>query len=231
MRLGQLARKLSIKPEDIVSFLASQGTIMENGNNTRVEDAKVEIILQRFAPNNQQLQQEIVQLTDQQEVESILSADDAEAPPFDISPSPELPEVIKAPKIELPGLRVLGKIELPEKKKPVLPAETETEPAPSQPPLVNKYPPRREQRKTPSRDRKNPIALARDHEESERKEKLQLQREKEKVRRTEFYMKRLKPQAPTKAARILREETVEMPPLEDERPKTWWGRFMRWLNT
>lgn len=227
MRLGQLARKLSVRPEEIVSFLAAQNMHIENGNNTRLEDSHVAAILHGLAPNNQQLQEEIHQLPDQQDVEPVIP-NIVESLPAEAGVQTETPEVIKAPKIELPGLRVLGKIELPEKKKPLpLP---ETEPAQEEPREVRRYQPNRETRKTPSRDRKNPIAMAREREERERKEKQQQQREQEKKRRTEFYMKRLKPQAPTRAARIVQEETIEMPPLE-ERPKTLWGRFMRWLNT
>lgn len=218
MRLGQLARQLSIRPEVIVNYLATQNIAVEGGNNTRLQPEQVSLALQRFAPNNQELQQEIILQPDQQEDEVPVISEN----PIGL---PEIPEVIKAPKVELPGLRVLGKIDLPEKKKPAAPTEEQAPPSLEQRPT---YQPRRDHRPKP---RKNPIAQAREREELDRKERLAKEREAEKQRRTEYYQKRLKPQQPTRAARIFNEETIEMPPLERERPKTWWGRFMRWLNT
>lgn len=224
MRLGQLARQLSIKPDEIVNFLSSQKIAIDIGNNARIDDSYVELILQRFAADDDTIKEEIIRQPE---------LSDAEQEPLvseEITPGPEsagetIPEVIKAPKIELPGLRVLGKIELPEKKKPE--AQVENEPPEERP----ASPPRRVQRYNPPRPQKSSVALAREREEREKKQRQDEQREKEKQRKTEFYMKRLKPQAPTKAARLVDGEFIEMPPLEAERPKTWWGRFKRWLNT
>jgi hypothetical protein len=225
MRLGQLARQLTVKTDDIVNFLGKHNISLDNGNNTRIDDVHVEMILQHFAPGNESIKQQIIQEPEvtEPELEAQTVAEESVAAP---STETEIPELIKAPKIELPGLRVLGKIELPEKKKP----EPEKEPAPEQEPRQN-IPPRRPARNYPTRTQKNPITQAREREDRERREKLDEQREKEKQRRTEFYKKRLKPQPPTKAVRLHREEFAEMPGQEEERPKTWWGRFKRWLNT
>ena len=225
MRLGQLARQLSVKPDDIVNFLGSRSISLESGNNTRIDDSHVEMILQHFSPGNESIKQQIIQEPETTEPEpeaQIVTEEPVAEPPGET----EIAELIKAPKIELQGLRVLGKIDLPEKKKP----EPEKEDAPEQEPRPN-IPPRRPARNYPLRPQKNPVAQAREQEDRERQEKLDEQRDKEKQRRTEFYKKRLKPQPPTKAVRLHREEFAEMPRQEVERPKSLWGRFKLWLNT
>jgi len=221
MRLGQLARQLGITTDKIVNFLASRDVSVENGNNARIDDSHVDMVLQHFAPGNEALKEQVSLSPDSQPFP------EAEFFPSEIEPDAEsLPEVIKAPKIELPGLRVLGKIELPEKKKLVPEKEDESEKATPPPNL-----PRRPQKKYPVPERKNPVMLAREREENEMKRKREEEKEREKQRKKEYYEKRLKPQAPTKAVRKLEEEYEEMPPMEPDRPKTLWGRFMRWLTT
>ena len=224
MRLGQLARQLSVKPDDIISLLGSRNITMDSGNNARIDDSLIEMIVQHFAPGNDSLVQQIAltpEITEPELDAPVVTEDTA----VEASAGEEIPELIKAPKVELPGLRVLGKIDLPEKKKPAE-KEPETESEPRQ-----QIQPRRQPRSYPQRPQKNPIAQAREHEERERTERLEEAREKEKQRRTEFYKKRLKPQPPTKAMRLHREEFAEMPRQAPERPKTWWGRFKLWLNT
>lgn len=223
MRLGQLARQLSISPDKIVSFLGSRDIAVDSHNNARIDDLYVDLVLREFAPGNESLRQQVIQTSDADSVE-ITSPDTGAAPP---EQSSELPELIKAPKVELPGLRVLGKIELPEKKKPEPPQEPLEElPKESKPAYVARNP----RRSQPPRDRKNPIAQAREREEQEKKRKQEEERAREKERKAAYYQKRLKPQPPTKAVRLVQEEVEEMPPLPAERPKTVWGRFMRWLN-
>ncbi len=239
MRLGQLARQLAINPDELVNYLANREIALESHPNTRLEDKHVELILQHFAPGNDELRQQVQeQLPD--------SAEPLEAAPTEDAAPPEL---IKAPKVELPGLRVVGKIELPEKKKPEpkpddstrLEAADGTAEGPGSAPPEQRAERKERRPSTPSqgytrrnqppRDRKNPITLQREQEERERKRKLEEARERDKERRAQYYQKRLKPQVPTKAVRLVDEEVEEMPALEPERPKTLWGRFKRWLNT
>ncbi|MDZ4716777.1 MAG: hypothetical protein SH819_15030 [Cytophagales bacterium] len=220
MRLGQLARRLAIKPDEIVRFLASNEITIESGGNTRLDDKHVDLILERFAPKNEALQHEIQAAPDR--VEEPSPVPDSQESTAD-SPDPEVqPETIKAPKVELAGLKVLGKIELPEKKKPE-PLQEEPPTSPSRP---NRIP-----RANPPRAWKNPLALEREKEEGEKREKLKKQREAEKERRKDFYLNRLQPQTPAKQMRFVDEEVIEMPTPEPEIPKTSWGRFLRWLNT
>lgn len=225
MRLGQLARQLAIKPDEIVRFLASHQITVELGNNTRLEDGHAEMIIQQFAPLNELLQAEITEEPDHSPGDLPIIENELPQAGTEETVPTEIPETIKAPKVELAGLKVLGKIDLPEKKVIELVKEDEGTPPPAAQPRRSFRP------NTPSKSWKNPLALEREREEREKKEKLRQQREQDKKRRTEFYKKRLKPQAPTTRVRIIEEEVIEMPQLEPERPKTWWGRFILWLNT
>jgi len=214
MRLGQLARQLEISPDKIVTFLGSRDIAIDSSANARVDDQYVDLIVQHFAPGNETLREQI-----RQQPEAASLPEDGRPD----SPTEEsLPEVIKAPKIELPGLRVVGKIELPEKKKKEAEKAAE-EPVP--PPQESRPKPlsRNPRRESPPRNRHNPVALAREREEQEKKRREAEAREREKQRKAEYYQKRLKPQPPTKAARLNQEEMAEMPPVKRERPKTLWA--------
>ena len=50
MRLGQLARKLAVKQNELVDFLAQKNIQIENGGNTKIEEAHLVLLLEKFAP-------------------------------------------------------------------------------------------------------------------------------------------------------------------------------------
>lgn len=50
MRLGQLARKLAVRPAEIVEFLATSNIRIDDGTNARLDDEYVVRIIQHFAP-------------------------------------------------------------------------------------------------------------------------------------------------------------------------------------
>src|SRR5258708_34680041 len=114
MRLGQLARKLAIRPATIVEFLAGNQIAIEEGSNTRLEDDHVRLVMERFDPSKLQ---EMFAVPDEKVEPEIpaLEIELKDSGPIEMpgEHSPEMPireektEVIKAPKIELPGLRVL----------------------------------------------------------------------------------------------------------------------------
>src|ERR1700710_1499412 len=126
MRLAQLARKIDLRPSDVVEFLASHRIHIVDASNTRLEDDQVLLIMNKFAPH---LIQEIPSIETLQQEEDTIEPHSDEliasettsvpviAPKVQEALSTELPEeeseVIKAPKIALSGLKVLGKIELP----------------------------------------------------------------------------------------------------------------------
>ncbi|RAW00100.1 hypothetical protein [Pseudochryseolinea flava] len=149
-------------------------------------------------------------------------------------------ETIKAQKVSLSGLKVLGKIELPEPKKKVQEVQPEDSEASSEDkPTENNRPPyekkrphhfkkdRREQRPT-----KNPVALAREREARAAEDKRKEDEKRRKELRTLNYQKRVKPAAPTKAARLIDEDVVGMSSADlKPEPKTWLGKFWRWFTT
>ena len=51
MRLGQLARKLAVRPADIVSFLSGKQITIGEDSNAKVDDLHVEMIVRHFAPS------------------------------------------------------------------------------------------------------------------------------------------------------------------------------------
>ena len=51
MRLGQLARKLALRPDEIVEFLSAKNIQIEDNSNTKLEDDHVTLIIKKFAPS------------------------------------------------------------------------------------------------------------------------------------------------------------------------------------
>jgi hypothetical protein len=157
----------------------------------------------------------------------------------------ELPEVIKAPKVELKGLTVLGKIDLPTPKpKENAPAATVTEPSaepltekPVESPVGKQNRPQRGEKPRESqrqeRPRKNPVALNREREAKEAEERRKAEAIKLKEKKTLYYQNRVKPSVPTKAVRLIDEPLVHADEntMKKDPPKTWIGKFLRWLTT
>jgi hypothetical protein len=50
MRLGQLSRKISVRSNEIVTFLAKNGIVVEDSFNARVNDEHVHLVISHFAP-------------------------------------------------------------------------------------------------------------------------------------------------------------------------------------
>ncbi|CAN5329206.1 hypothetical protein BH09BAC3_BH09BAC3_28830 [soil metagenome] len=243
MRLGQLARKLALKPVEIVEFLARNAIQIESGNNTRIEDDHVVLVLQKYAPG------ELIE-----NVEKAIAEEEKipEAPEYIVPESPSIElvaveepileeekvEVIKAPKIELSGLKVLGKIELPEtrKKEPIAGTDQPTEQATKngevrRPVRQSNFQARVRANQSPQRPAKNPIAVEREREarEAELKRKDEIELEKEK--RTLHYLKKINIAQPTKAMKIQEEKLERKQIIKAPAPTTLWGRFRRWLNS
>lgn len=243
MRLGQLARKLALRPVEITEFLARQQIQVPNDSNAKLEDHHVALILEKFSPA---MAEEVMSSLDEKEntIKAELPADTQVTQPDQVTlpakPLAEEPpqkiELIKAPKVELSGLKVLGKIDLPEPKKketapPTEPANDSPETSPLQKPRqeFRKAQPRRER---PYQPAKNPIALQREREAREAEKRRLEELERQKQKRTEYYQKRIKAAPPTKRVRMVDEPLEELSAAElVEPPKTWWGKFMRWLNT
>jgi hypothetical protein len=150
MRLGQLARKLSVSPAEVTALLATQNIQMEEGANARLTEEQLQWILQHYGKEMSMvtLAEEVAAdvpaaLLLPEEAAGVLHEPTSEASSSLAEPviaqailaeSPqeevvteELPALIKAPKVELSGLKILGKIELPEPKKKEVTEKTEEE--------------------------------------------------------------------------------------------------------
>jgi len=259
MRLGQLARKLALRPSQIVDYLASKQIFPDEGSNARLSDEVTERVILHFAPGRlneimaveEKITETMAMPEPVQEVPVITNVEEVievEATPIPvmeaIEEKPEV-EVIKAPKVELSGLKVLGKIELPEpKKKTVVPESQEGTVEPTQVegekiPVTEKRQRRPEPRVNtqrrdnyPQRPARNPIAVQREEQARKEEEKRKAKLEREKEKRTQYYLQRVKTGQPTKAAKMVDEPTESLS-LKEEKPapKTWFGKFLRWLNT
>ena len=150
--------------------------------------------------------------------------------------------IIKAPKVELRGLTVLGKIELPgAKKKEYVTAEISEEavnPEVDQPVVrVEKPVERRPKHQSENRrgyqdrPRRNPVTAQREREQREAEEQKKEEALRQKEKRTQYYQSRVKPAVPTKAARIFNEQVTQDEQFAADKPKTLWGKFVRWLTT
>lgn len=235
MRLAQLARKLGVRPTDIVTFLEGRAIHVENGSNFRLDDETVTLVLKEFGqaagdddvtPTNAVADNPERKVPDQPSV-----PDNTVEPtePAQAAEQVENVEVIKAPKVELPGLTVLGKIDLPEPK-----AKTEAEREDIASPASNPEKPRDRTRKhnrdTQRGTRKNPVALQREREAREAERKKRAEAEIEKERRRQKYLSKVKINVPTRPARIYEEEVEELQPETVAEPPTGlWGRFLKWL--
>jgi hypothetical protein len=82
------------------------------------------------------------------------------------------------------------------------------------------------------RPTRNPIAEQRERKAREEEEKRKAKAERDKDKRTQYYLQRVKTGQPTKAVKIVSEptETFELKEVKPA-PKTWLGKFLRWLNT
>jgi hypothetical protein len=260
MRLGQLARKLTVRTADIVEFLATKNIQIEEGANTRVEADNLQRVIQHFAPH---LHDELLSIPEEETAEEVTETpapaavleveETAQQEPVyavadvvdDTTSEPvvaeEKPELIKAPKVELAGLKVLGKIELPQPKKKEIKPEEETAAAPEEKTTSEPVTPRRHiregkknfrQERQDNRPRKNPVAVQREREQREAELKRQEEIKREKERKTLYYQNRVKASVPTKPMRMVNEPVVEMSEHDmSKTPKTWLGKFWKWFRS
>ena len=262
MRLGQLARKLALRPSQIVDYLATKQIFPDEGSNARLSDEVTVRVVLHFAPGRLN---EIMTVEDKnpepvaipapvneepvitQTVEEVVTVEATPSPMMEVTEEKPEVEVIKAPKVELSGLKVLGKIELPESKKKIAPVtesqegtgETATAGEQENIPATEKKQRRPEPRVNtqrrdnyPQRPVRNPIAVQREEQARKEEEKRKAKLEREKEKRTQYYFQRVKTGQPTKAAKIVDEPTESLSWKEEKpAPKTWFGKFLRWLNT
>jgi hypothetical protein len=248
MRIGQLARSLSIPTSDILGFLAARNAGTEADANTRLTDELVSAVIGHFAPEKLLARAEKLSVPAENvpaPVEVAVDKPVEETPVPEVTETPQESEVsagpvevIRVSKVELQGLKVLGKIELPDPKKkietpPVEGEEPKSEQTEEQQPAIQR-PPRKEFQKRndrrESREWKNPLEQKREREAQEAERKKHEKAENRKEKRTNHYYSKVK-SVPTKAARRIEEQTVVEELDMKEPPKTIVGKFLRWLRT
>lgn len=248
MRLGQLARKLSLRPSQVVDFLAANNIQSEEGSNTKLADAHTELIVKHFAPESLE---EImnpavgeVSVTETPVTEDLKPVepinDKPEEPEFieqvitQSTPAqqPE-PEVIRVQKIELSGLKVLGKIDLPEPKKKEPKTEGDAS-SPDEKPARKGKNLRGKQPRTElnPREWRNPIEAQRKREMRELEERKKAALDRDKERKKNHYHNKVKQLQQPKKVKV-KESAVAVKKPKDTRavPKTWLGKFLRWWTT
>jgi hypothetical protein len=243
MRLGQLARKLSLRPSQLVDFLAENNIQTEEGSNTRLADEHTQLIVQHFAPESLE---EIMKpaLKEAPEPVSVIEEPALAEPVQNVEetvvvsedmPADEQsePEVIRVQKIELSGLKVLGKIELPEpKKKEPKPEEEVTGEELQKPerrtPTKSKHP----RRERDQRTWRNPLDVQRQREAQEIDERRKAELEREKEKRKHHYQHKVKQVKQPKRSKPAKETiTIKKPVDTRPKPKTLLGKFLRWWTT
>lgn len=230
-----------MSPSEIVQYLASRNSVIDDNANARLSDDQVSLVIGRFAPHLNEVvhveatvEPEVVTpevVVPGADVETVVEAIASETPLLDGEEGAEVleePELIKAPKVTLTGLKVLGKIELPEAKK-----KEPTIEDPREPVAESARPDRRTpDRKRSPRAQKNPIALQREHEMNEEMEKRKQRAAEAKERKTQNYLKKVKHSPPTKAVRMIDEPTEQLSAEElKEEPRSWLGKFVKWLSS
>jgi hypothetical protein len=254
MRLAQLARKLSLKSTAIVDFLATQGVVIEDSANAKIDELHVRTVIAHYAPALLEAEAEAI-AQEQEVLEASFNRETTELPEVTemVNPSEEekvvetetassietveeLPDVIRAPKIELSGLKVLGKIELPEKKKKeeqdasLAGDELEIE---STEPRIKPHEKKLTDRKRAERPKRNPLSEARERERREQEEKRRAEEEKRKELRKQKYLQTRQAKAPSRVEKVKVEKEIKKAPVKKkkEEPVSLLTRFMRWLTS
>lgn len=241
MRLGQLARKLSVRPSQIVDLLAKNQQYFDEGSNAKLNDDLVKHIALHFAPERlaelmtaQTQEEEEIQSKPEVEVIKKEELEKVEPQPEPVAESHTEDgvesETIRAPKVELAGLKVLGKIELPKPRKKEE-SVAEISPETEQKPRREHKDKRRNPVERTEKNWRNPIAQQREAEAREKEERRKKALEEEKERKRINYLSKLKATQPVKAARIYEEPEEQKEIKVEKQPRTWVGKFLKWLNT
>lgn len=249
MRLGQLARKLSLRPSQLVDFLAEKNIQTEEGSNTRIADEHARLIVMHFSPESlEEIMKPVAEETSQTEPESVVeepvqidesipaAAEQKTAEQGVVSGDKLVheqaePEVIRVQKIELSGLKVLGKIELPEPKKKEPKPEGETS-GEEQQRTERRNPAKSKHPKRDQRTWRNPLEVQRQREARELEERRKAELEREKEKRKHHYQNKVKQVKQPKRVKPLNEQVAVKKPVDTRPvPKTWLGKFLRWWTT
>lgn len=248
MRLAQLARKIQVKPSELINFILNQfdhkinstpntvipkeylGAIVEHFVLKKETNDTTHKVIEKTVAEVEQCTVTEPESTEKVEIEETESTEETEETILNIEDG-----VIRAPKVKIEGVTVVGKIELPTKPEV---QEEEKEEAKETVEKSEKPKPTRIPR-TPQKT-KNGRKSELNYEEEKQKErqayKEELRRKKElakKKKRAHYEAmvkekgtKLPKKKKPTKAQQL----QTEIEKKKENRPTSLWGRFIYWLN-
>lgn len=256
MRLGQLARKLSITSSAITDFLAAQQIAVEAGSNTRLPFEQVLQIVEHFAPDQLESIRESL-FTEPDEVvaepqheELVIEATAEQPQPVDElhqeEPSMLEPGIVE-PEGDInpvsadsamagePDVIRAPKVELPGLKvlgKIDLPEpKKKTETAEGSDPKARPGRHDKQSRRESDRPRRNTVVAQREREarEAERKRREQAEREKEaRTRKYESKVMKHRQEKPGKPAKASQVHASPAKPAGPA-PQGVWAKFINWL--
>lgn len=230
MRLGQLARKLSVRTSDLVEFLAARNIQIETDSNTRIEDEHVALIMNAYGQQQEEpvVEEPSAEVTQPEEPVTAEPESTPEAIPAESSEAenqPEVPvEVIRAPKVSLSGLKVIGKIDVPERKR-----KTEEELAKE---AEEREAEQRRREEKAREQRKKQLARQREREARAEKKRREEALKDQKEKRKQHYLEKTKTKQPARQKNrpieVLDEPVAAQTPQAP--PRSFVGKFLKWLR-
>lgn len=235
MRLAQLARKLKIKPTEIISFVSDRFDYTINSTpNSIVPKEYLNPIVEHFILGVQAKEEKIEAKPQvQTKVETISTIEGKETQETKINLEDG---VIRTPKIEVPGVKVVGKIELPSKPE-IQEEETkekttieESKEEQSSTSKRNSKKPKKRERKEVNYEEKRKLERQQHLTEIKRKKELEKKKRKAhyetlmKEKQANFKPKKKKTTTKTKQIQLRRKME------EENKPTSLWGKFIYWLN-
>lgn len=246
MRLGQLARKYGVSPQEIISFIKEVEPDSDQlGENSKLSEQLEAMVSHRF-DDAQPVKEdpEIAPQPDEDSESSASPANDAPQKPDVVIETDKLLELleseetsnelekitlIKAPKKELEGLKIKGKIELPDPKEKLKSSEHDDDPSaatktPVKPRKARLSYEEKEKKRVEARKRKLKY-MAREKKRRQQQE----QKQKKKVNRAHYQQKIQQHQAnKLKKPKGKPVQHMEQTPAP---PPTMLGKLWRWLTT
>lgn len=216
MRLAQLARRLKVKPTDIINFVSDTFDYKVNSTpNSIIPKEYLSAIVENFALGTP-VKLEAKEKTNTSNVEPV-----------------------RAEKVMIPGVKVVGKIDLPEQPEPKekTKEETKEETEVVQKSQHTKATVSRKTSRKPSKRAKKEISYEEQKQLEHKKhlENIKRKKEKEKKKRKAHYEAMMKERrgnkkSKKKATKVKQAQIQQKVKEEENKPTSLWGKFIYWLN-
>lgn len=222
MKLGQLARKLSIQATDLIRFIQEELSVtIDPAPNAEIPAEILPEIYQHFESKKENLSSSDEEIL----TEADLNIKDG---------------VITAPKVEVQGVKVVGKIDLPEPKvEEPSEEEKEEEKDAGKETSTQKSRPKRRDRRERKRKPKRTLTYQEQQEQEKQahQQKMEQKRAAEKKRKKEHYKQLMEQRQDSVSSRRLtkkklakEQERLAAQKRAEEAPQGLWAKFIYWLN-